>query len=197
VRVLYDAQNLYLGYSVRDDYLKSTFTKHDDHLWEQDAVELMVDPDGDGENYFEIQVAPSGVVFDTRYDTPRRPQPFGDMAWDSKTQAKVALDGKLNDDDEDSGYTVEAAIPWSAFAAGLKPAAPPEAGATFAMNFFVMDERKHGQRAVGWSAPLIGDFHTLKRFGRVVFPQAAGASVPASEPAEKAEGAAAPRDRKP
>ena len=36
VRVLYDAQNLYLGYSVRDDYLKSTFTKHDEHLWEQD-----------------------------------------------------------------------------------------------------------------------------------------------------------------
>jgi hypothetical protein len=42
-----------------------------------------------------------------------------------------------------------------------------------------MDARKHGQRAVGWSAPLIGDFHTLDRFGRVVFPQAAVATPPA------------------
>ena len=197
VRLLYDAQNLYLGYSVRDDYLKSTFTKNDEHLWEQDTVELMVDPDGDGENYFEIQIAPTGVVFDTRYDTPRRPQPFGDMAWDSKTQAKVALEGTLNDGKEDGGYTVEAAVPWSAFAAGPKPAAPPEAGATLAMNFFVMDERDQGQRAVGWSAPLIGDFHTLKRFGRVVFPQAAAASAPTPAPVEKAEGATETRPRKP
>jgi hypothetical protein len=49
------------------------------------------------------------------------------------------------------------------------------------MNFFVMDARKDEQRAVGWSPPLIGDFHTLDRFGRVVFPQAA-ANAPAPEP---------------
>ena len=44
------------------------------------------------------------------------------------------------------------------------------------MNFFVMDALEKGQRAVGWSPPLIGDFHTLDRFGRVVFPQAAAPS---------------------
>jgi hypothetical protein len=102
-RVLYDDRRLYLGYEVRDDYLKSTFTKTDEHLWEQDCVELMVDPDGDGKNYFEMQVAPTGVVFDTRYDSRRRPQPFGDMAWSSNPVAKVELDGKVNDDDEDRG----------------------------------------------------------------------------------------------
>ena len=39
--------NLYVAFDVADDYLKSTFSKNDDHLWEQDAVELMIDPDGD------------------------------------------------------------------------------------------------------------------------------------------------------
>lgn len=180
VRVLYDARNLYLGYEVQDNYLKCTFAQHDDHLWEQDAVELMVDPEADGRNYFEIQVSPTGLVFDTRYDSRRKPQPFGDMGWDSQTTAKVALDGKPNDDDEDKGYVVEMAVPWSAFAAGPKPAAPPAAGETIAMNFFVMDAREHGQRAVGWSAPLIGDFHTLDRFGRVVFPLAADAGAAAT-----------------
>ena len=47
------------------------------------------------------------------------------------------------------------------------------------MNFFVMDTRKQGQRAVAWSAPLVGDFHTLARFGRVVFPVSATFVPPA------------------
>jgi hypothetical protein len=172
-RVLYDAEHLYVGYRVHDDYLKSTFEKHDEHLWEQDCVELMVDPDGDRRNYFEVQVSPAGVVFDTRYDSRRKPQPFGDVAWSSLANAAVSVQGKLNDDGEDEGYTVELAIPWRAFAAGATPAEPPKAGETWRMNFFVMDAREKGQRAVGWSPPLIGDFHTLERFGRVVFPHAA------------------------
>jgi hypothetical protein len=181
-RVVYDERYLYLGYQVADDYLKSTFKKPDDHLWEQDAVELMVDPDGDAKNYFEIQVAPTGLVFDTRYDTPRMPQPFGEVAWSSAAIAKVVAHGKVNDDKGDDGYTVELGIPWSAFAKGPSPASPPNAGATWRMNFFVMDAIKDGQRAVGWSPPLVGDFHTLERFGRVIFPQPAmlAAAAPAA-----------------
>ena len=178
-RVLYDATRLYVGYEVADAYLKCTFEKNDDHLWEQDAVELMVDPDGDGKNYFEVQVSPTGLVFDTRYDSRRVPRPFGVMTWSSAAEAKVLLRGKVNDDDEDQGYSVELAIPWSAFATGSTPAAPPAAGTVWRMNFFVMDALAKGQRAVGWSAPLIGDFHTLDRFGRVVFPDAA---LPAVNP---------------
>jgi hypothetical protein len=172
-RIAYDARNLYIGYIVADDHLASSFTKHDDHLWEQDAVELMVDPDGDGKNYFEIQVSPAGVVFDTRYDSRRKPLPFGDIDWSSAAVAKLDVHGKLNDDELDEGYSVELAVPWTAFAAGPTPASPPEAGAVWRMNLFVMDARPKGQRAVGWSPPLIGDFHTLERFGRVVFPEAA------------------------
>jgi len=175
-RVAYDDKNLYVAFQVEDDYLKSTFKKNDEHLWEQDTVEVMVDPDGDAKNYFELQVAPTGVVFDTRYDSRRQPQPFGDMAWSSALKAKVALQGKPNDDEADVGYAVEMAIPWTAFAAGPTPAQPPAAGSTWRMNFFVMDARREGQRAVGWSAPLIGDFHTLDRFGRVVFPEAAASA---------------------
>jgi hypothetical protein len=195
VRVAYDAQNIYCAFEVEDDYLKSTFTQPDDHLWEQDAVEIMIDPDGDGKNYFEIQASTGGVIFDTRYDSRRRPQPFGDIGWSSHAVAKLTLDGTPNDEEADKGYTVEMSMPWSAFDAGANPADPPGAGEQWRMNFFVMDSREHGQRAVGWSPPLIGDFHTLNRFGRVVFPQAAvvrsGTAVPATPiaPAGTAPGA--------
>ena len=37
-------------------------------FWEQDAVEIMVDPDGDGNHYFELQVSPTGNIFETALD---------------------------------------------------------------------------------------------------------------------------------
>ena len=183
VKLLWDEQNLYVAFEVADDFLKTEFDERDDHLWEQDTVEVMVDPEGDGRNYFEMQVSPMGIVFDTRYDTRRQPQPFGHVDWNSNLRAGVSRRGTPNDDEADQGYTVEAAIPWAAFAAGEPPAQRPAAGATWRMNFFVMDTREEGQRAVSWSPPRVGDFHTLNRFGRVVFfdPAAQGAAAPGAE----------------
>jgi hypothetical protein len=137
----------------------------------------MFDPDGDARNYFELQVSPRGVHFDTRYDAPRDPRPFGHVDWSSQVQSGVRLNGSLDDATPDVGYTVELRVPWSAFAAGETPASPPAAGDTWRINFFVMDARERGQRAVGWSAPMVGDFHTLAKFGRVVFQQAANAEA--------------------
>ncbi len=195
VKTLWDDTNLYVAFEVADDFLKSTFANNDDHLWEQDAVEVMLDPDGDSTNYFELQVAPSNKSFDTRYDTRRMPKPFGHMDWNAGLTSGVKLRGKLNDDEADQGYTAEIAIPWTAFAAGTTPHAPPKALDTWRINFFVMDERKEGQRSVGWSAPRVGDFHTPKRFGKIVF-DAAAVEAKAEEPA-KTTGDTAEKAEKP
>jgi hypothetical protein len=170
-RVLWDDQNLYVAFDVADDFVQNTLAERDAHLWEQDAVEIMIDPDGDGRNYFELQVSPTGQVFDTRYDTRRQPQPFGDVAWNSNLRARVQVRGTANDADADQGYTAEIAIPWTAFAAGEPPAARPEGGQTWRMNLYVMDQRPNGQpqRTAGWSPTLEPDFHVPARFGRVTF----------------------------
>jgi hypothetical protein len=200
-KVLYDAKQLYVAFEVRDEDLRSPHTQADDHLWEKDAVEIMIDPDGDARNYFEIQVSPRGTVFDTRYDAPRKPLPFGDVAWSSRAFAKVALDGTLDDDEDDRGYTAEIALPWSAFVSGETSIPPPAAGDIWRMNFYVMDAADSGQRAVCWSPPLIGDFHVPKRFGRVAFTRAASATsgapavpvtAPATMPTRTAPGAQPP-----
>ena len=77
--------------------------------------------------------------------------------------------GKLNDDEADQGYTAEIAIPWGALSVGDQKQAAPKPGETFRMNFYVMDARKEGMRAVGWSPPRVGDFHVPDRFGKLVF----------------------------
>ncbi len=183
-RVMYDDQKLYVAFEVTDPFLKSTFTEKDDHLWEQDAVEIMLDPDGDGKNYFEIQASPNNIVFDTRYDSPRDPKPFGHVDWDSQAEAKATIEGTLNDEQLDKSYKVEIAIPWQAFKVVTPtPALPPAANSSWRINFFVMDEQKSGKRAIGWSAPLVSDFHVPDRFGVVNFTPGAATDTKTKEPA--------------
>ncbi len=185
-KVLFGDEHLYVGFVVDDDFLKSEFTDRDDHLWEADCVEIMVDPDGDGRNYFELQVNPRNAAFDTRYDSRRNPGPIGHDDWDSGIRSAVQVRGTIDDDEEDQGYTVEIAIPWTGFAQGTPPATKPSAGDHWRVNFYVMDSREEGQRAAGWSAPRVGDFHVPARFGRVNFgtpTAAAPTAAPTAAPA--------------
>lgn len=165
----YDDEALYVAFEVDDVLLRSDFEGHDAHLWEQDAVELMIDPDGDGRSYVELQVSPTNLVFDTWFDSSRAPQPFGHVGWSSGLRSAVEARGTPNDDDEDRGYVAEIAIPWSAFASIGTPAARPSSGDEWRVALYVLDAGAAGQAGVGWSPPLIGDFHVPDRFGRLAF----------------------------
>ena len=75
----------------------------------------MIDADGNGRTYIELQVAPNGNIFDTYLPSPRRYEDTIDpkmkpFSWNSKLVAKVHVDGTLNKrDDKDKGWTVELA----------------------------------------------------------------------------------------
>lgn len=162
VKSLWDDQYWYLGFDVKDPFIKADQRRRDAHLWKQDCVEIMVDPDGDGKNYFEIQVSPHGIIFDTRYDSRRDPRPFGHTDWDADIKSATTITR--------DGYTVEAAVRWSSLVGEGSRGRAPKPNDSWKANFFVMDTvRQGGQRAVGWSPPLEGDFHVLDRFGTVVF----------------------------
>ncbi len=166
----WDAQYLYVAFEIADRLIVSHGERQDDHLWEEDCAELMIDPDGDGLAYAELQVSPTGVVFDTWFDSRRQPQPFGHVAWSSGLTAEVALRGEASDHDPDEGYTVELRIPWSALAIGPHPIGEaPHAGDTWRVALYALDVREDGQWGAGWSPPLEGDFHVPARFGRVTF----------------------------
>jgi hypothetical protein len=173
-RLLWDDQYLYVGFEVTDKKVHGGWPldggAHEPHLWEKDTVEIMIDPDGDGDNkdYYEIQINPQGLVFDTQYDDYNSPNgngrgPFGHEEWSSQLTRAVVVHGTLDDDrDEDQGYTVEAKIPWSSFTKAQH--APPLADSTWRMNFYAM--KNNGGTA--WSPILgMGNFHRASRFGRV------------------------------
>jgi hypothetical protein len=172
VKLLWDDAFLYAGFEVQDKQIRGGFAADakDPHLWERDTIEIMADPDGDGDNkdYYEIQINPQNLVFDTQYDDYNYPNgngkgPFGHEEWSAGLVSAVALDGTMDEDgDEDRGYTVEAKIPWSSFSKAKQ--APPPPGSAWRMNFYAM--QNNGGSA--WS-PILGqgNFHRASRFGRV------------------------------
>ncbi|AUX48558.1 uncharacterized protein SOCE26_100960 [Sorangium cellulosum] len=197
-RLLWDDAFLYVAFDVGDGTITGGFPQdgRDPHLWERDTVEVMIDPDGDGDNkdYYEIQINPQNLVFDSRFDDYNAPRggakgPFGHQEWSAALESAVALRGTIDDDsDEDRGYVVEAKIPWSSFAKAK--AAPPAPGDAWRMNFYAM--QNNGGTA--WS-PILGEgnFHRARRFGRVRFLGPAGESnAPAAAPAADAGAGAAP-----
>jgi hypothetical protein len=199
-KLLWDNQNLYFAFENVDNDVWSTLTERDAKLWTQEAVEVMLDADGNGKTYIELQVAPNGNIFDTYLPTYRKYEDSMDVTpkrkmydWNSKLKAKVVVDGTLNKrDDQDKGWTVEMALPL-ADANGLdKPGVkiPPAVGDVWRLNMYRMDSPKDKpQIAAGWSPPLVGDFHKLDRFGEIVFGDEKG-EVPAPKAAVKDEKAA-------
>jgi hypothetical protein len=141
-------------------------------------------------------VAPNGTIFDTYLPTYRKYEDSLDPKrkpydWNSKLKAGVKVDGTLNKrEDKDKGWTVEMALPL-ADANGLDTngvKVPPALGDKWRLNMFRMDSPKDkGQTALGWSPPMVGDFHKLDRFGEIVFVDEKGEVPVAKETPVKGE----------
>lgn len=173
-KLLWDDENFYVAFDVKDAKVTGGFPADakDPHLWTKDTVEIMIDPDGNGDNrdYYEIQINPQNLVFDSQFDSYNLPKggpngPFGHQDWSAELKSAVHISGTLdNDSDNDIGYVVEAAIPWKSFSKAKQ--SPPKPGDTWRINFYAMQNNG----GVAWSAILRqGNFHKASRFGRVTF----------------------------
>jgi len=172
--VLYDDEAMYLGFDIKDSDVQGGFDKaaKDPHLWTSDTVEIMIDPDGNGDNkdYYEIQISPQNLVFDSRFDAYNEPKgskdgPYGHQDWSAGLTSAVKIRGTIDQPkDKDTGYVIEAKLPWKAFDKAKR--VPPEPGNTWRMNFYAIEKND----GVAWS-PILGkgNFHKASRFGRVIW----------------------------
>jgi len=169
--MLFDDENLYLAFKVKDKDLQTPYTSRDSTLWSggkrgaADVTEIFFDPDADGKNYLELQLSPAGIIFDAVFDSYRNPAWKKASAVNLDFKHQVVLDGTLNDKAPDQGYTVEVAIPWKELP-GLEKA--PDKSRRFSINFFRLSNS--GTWAAAWS-PVGNDFHDMLLAGRVTFGQ--------------------------
>lgn len=183
-KVLWDDEHLYVLLEIKDPNVVGYFTTKEAQpndftvtgqpmLWTRNTAEIMIDPDGDGDgvNYYEIQINPQNKVFSSQFDRYNHPKteprgPFGHEDWDPKLKSAVVVKGTVDDpSDKDEGYVVEAAIPWKAFEKGAKQL-PPKPGDQWRVNFYAMANNA----GTAWS-PILGqgNFHKASRFGRVTW----------------------------
>ncbi len=187
-KMAWDDKNLYVYYAVTeaDPYTGFADAKSQPgdftaggqpKLWTKDTVEMMVDPgpSGDNRDYYELQVNPQNKIFKSQFDTLQQPNggvngPFGHEDWDPKLKSAVQI--QKGADGKATGYTVELAIPWTAYAkAG---GTPPKAGDVWRVNFYAM--KNNG--GVAWS-PILGQgsFHKATRFGKITWASGAVAAA--------------------
>lgn len=79
VRVLWDAEALYVAFSCTDpDIFSSGTLGHDDNLYMEDVVEVFLDPADNGRAFAEIQVSPEGRTLDVVHLYTAEPEPLPD-----------------------------------------------------------------------------------------------------------------------
>jgi hypothetical protein len=169
-RALWSDEGLFLRFDATDPAPWHTMARRDEHLWDEEVVEIFLDPDRSGHDYYELEVNPANVVCDLRMIAPW-PNQKGDIDWDlAGLETRTRAFG--------GGWTVSAFLPWHGLrslpSAG-KVAVPPRPGDAWRFNVFRI-ERPGGKASpekdavfAAWSPPSGKSFHDAGAFRDLVF----------------------------
>jgi hypothetical protein len=166
-RLLWDTQALYVGFDAEDADITAQFLNRDDPTYQDDAVEIFINPDPRQEIvYHGFEMNARGVLYD--YLNYNSRTLF--KRWDA-TGVKIAtsIRGTMNvRSDVDEGWSLEAAIPWANFE---ELSRRPALGAVWKVNFNRWDGVQPNRRMSIWSDPQNTTSwpHVPSRFGEIVF----------------------------
>ena len=167
---------LFLRFDAVDPSPWHTKTRRDDSLWDEEVVEIFIDPSGTGRDYAELEISPANVVTDVRMVQPE-PGKQMDLGWDMaglETRVHPLRDGS----GATIGWTAVAFISWNAFrslpsAAGVR--LPPRPNDRWRFNVFRI-ERPGGPQApdrdavfAAWSDRGSASFHVPSTFRELIF----------------------------
>lgn len=179
-KMLWDDDFLYVAAELEDPNLRASLTERDSIIYRDNDFEVFLDPDGDGKNYFEIEVNALGTVFDLMLDKPYRVGGNFFTQWNCPgLKIAVKLAGTLNDaSDIDRGWTVEMAIPRRALTQNFDN--PLRAGKCWRVNFSRVQWLKEGGPEENWVWSPTGkiDMHMPDRWGYVYFSDKCAAGTP-------------------
>jgi hypothetical protein len=132
VKTLWDEQNLYIAFDVKDKNLQSKQTIQDNgQLSKDDIVEFLVDPANKKDSCWGIQDVIYHInLLSQKKDDRGTTDCKTDSKWNGNAKYAVKLFGTLNDStDIDKGYVVEISILWEEL--GLKPSPGNKIGIDF------------------------------------------------------------------
>jgi len=177
-RALWTDEALVVRFDARDEHPWHVHARRDDSLWDEEVVEIFLDPSGSGANYAEVEISPANVVCDLQVASPW-PALASDKTWDwagleTRVHHRPAPDAP--------GHVTWQAIAWMPWD-GLRSLAgaaavrlPPRTGDRWRMNVFRIKrpggpgDRERGAIYAAWSVPTEGpSFHVPDAFRDLVF----------------------------
>jgi len=175
-RALWSADAIYLRWDARDAHPWHTMTERDQHLWEEEVVEIFLDPGRAGRNYYELEVSPANVVCDVLMIAPS-PHKESDLGWNLAGLETAVVPWK-DARGATQGWTALARLPFAGLRAlpSAKAATlPPHAGDRWRFNVFRVERpggKEHpeaGAVEAAWSPTGEPSFHVPAAFRDFVF----------------------------
>jgi hypothetical protein len=158
-RLLWDERALYVAYDCDDSEITVRHTRRDDPTYEDDAVEIFLNPDPAQDFYYGFEMNARGVLYDYFFAFPR------------VLIKRVDLPGtRLAAAPRPGGWALEVAIPWDELGE-LAKKTPPAPGTTWTANLNRWDGTVPRRRLSQWSdsGKAEPDPHAPARFGQLVF----------------------------
>ncbi len=156
VFVAHDERNLYVAFECTDPEnrpLEGTFTDRDSAVYQEDAVDIFLQPGPDVYPYYQLVANCIGTRFDARAIEQNGRRAF-DIEFDPEwTVATSRGEGR---------WVMETAIPW----AELEGRSAPQPGERWRVNF--CRDADAASRLSSWSW-IAGNFHRPSNFGEMVF----------------------------
>lgn len=187
VKMLWDSAYLYIAAQMDEPDLWATLIKYDDIIFRDHDFEVFLDPNNDGNQYFEIEINALGTLMDLfMFKSYKKGGPM-DMGWNATgIKTAISIEGTLNNNsDIDKGWIVEMAIPYACL---KKPGRNylPQIGTPWRINFsrveWTLDKEGAGyvkklqnngkpipEHNWVWSAMGLIDMHVPERWGYLNF----------------------------
>jgi hypothetical protein len=175
-RALWNESGLAIRFDVCDTTPWHTMTRRDDPIWEEEVVEIFVDPARLGRHYAEVEISPINVVTDLHVLEPH-PNLTSNRAWNWAGLESTVVPGSCGGLSSDSWMAL-AWLPWRGLrgmAAEVDGFLPPTPGDRWQFNVFRIKrpggptEPERGAIYAAWSVPDGPSFHAPSAFCDLVF----------------------------
>jgi uncharacterized lipoprotein YddW (UPF0748 family) len=151
IKMLWDNNYLYVAAELCEPDVWATIRQRDAVIFQDNDFEIFLDPDGNGQNYYEIEVNAFGTVWDLLLTKAYKDLGKAITSWDLKgLKTGIRINGSLNDPSKpDTSWTLEMAFPLCEMMQGKKPENRPAEGVQWRLNF----------SRVEWKTEVSGSFY--------------------------------------
>jgi len=136
-KMLWDDTYLYIGTEIEEAHIWAYQDKKDQIVFHENDFEVFIDPDGDSQNYYELEINAINNSFDLFLPKTYKKGGKARLNWDIKDlKSAVTVNGTINNpSDTDKSWTLEIAIPLSSLSTEQVAAIIPKDRSVWRINF--------------------------------------------------------------